>query len=81
MRVLTHDSIPTLGWGFLKPKNMKALIQSAIYQVEARITQYKTSELFSEDEKKKQIAKLEIELEALQLDLAKEIEVNDAKVV
>ena len=55
---------------------MQALIQSAIYQVEARIKQYKSSELFSEGEKKKEIGKLEIELEALQLDLAKEIEVN-----
>ena len=55
---------------------MKSLIQSKIYQVEARITQYKSSELFNEDEKKKEIAKLEIELETLQLDLAKEIEVN-----
>ena len=35
-----------------------------------------TLELFNEDEKKKEIAKLEIELETLQLDLAKEIEVN-----
>ena len=56
---------------------MKALIQSQINQVEARIQQYKDSELFNSEEKEKQISKLEAELEKLQLDLAKEIEVNN----
>lgn len=56
---------------------MKALIQSKINQVEARIQQYKDSELFSSAEKEKEISKLEIELEKLQLELAKEIEVNN----
>lgn len=56
---------------------MKELIQSKINQVEARIQQYKNSELFSSAEKEKEISKLEIELEQLQLELAKEIEVNN----
>ena len=52
---------------------MSSLIQSQINQVEARIQQYKDSELFSETEKEKKIKKLEAELEKLQLERAKEI--------
>ena len=52
---------------------MGSLIQSQINQVEARIQQYKDSELFSETEKEKEIKKLEAELEKLQLERAKEI--------
>lgn len=52
---------------------MSSLIQSQINQVEARIQQYKDSELFSETEKEKEIKKLEAELEKLQLERAKEI--------
>ena len=52
---------------------MSSLIQSQINQVEARIQQYKDSELFFETEKEKEIKKLEAELEKLQLERAKEI--------
>ncbi len=52
---------------------MSSLIQSQINQFEARIQQYKDSELFSETEKEKEIKKLEAELEKLQLERAKEI--------
>jgi len=58
---------------------MKSLIQSKINQVEARIQQYKDSELFSEVEKDKEINKLNEELEKLQLEFAKEIEVNNSE--
>ena len=58
---------------------MSSLIQSQINQVEARIQQYKDSELFSETEKEKEIKKLEVELEKLQLERAKEIEVNNSE--
>ena len=58
---------------------MSSLIQSQINQVEARIQQYKDSELFSDAEKQKEISKLEIELENLLLELAKEIEVSEEK--
>ena len=56
---------------------MSSLIQSQINQVEARVQQYKDSELFSETEK--EIKKLEAELEKLQLERAKEIEVNNSE--
>mgnify|MGYP003538948216 CR=1 FL=1 len=56
---------------------MKSLIQSKINQIEARIQQYKDSELFSEVEKDKEINKLNEELEKLQIEFAKEIEVNN----
>ena len=58
---------------------MKSLIQSKINQVEARIQQYKDSELFSEVEKDKEINKLNEEREKLQLEFAKEIEVNNSE--
>ena len=58
---------------------MSSLIQSQINQVEARIQQYKDSELFSETEKEKEIKKLEVELEKLQLERAKEIEVINSE--
>lgn len=58
---------------------MSSLIQSQINQVEARIQQYKDSELFSDTEKEKEIKKLEVELEKLQLERAKEIEVNNSE--
>lgn len=58
---------------------MSSLIQSKINIVEARIQQYKDSELFSDAEKQKEISKLEIELENLLLELAKEIEVSEEK--
>ena len=58
---------------------MKSLIQSKINQVEARIQQYKDSELFSEVEKDKEINKLNEELEKLQLEFAKEIEVINSE--
>lgn len=58
---------------------MKALIQSQINQVEARIQQYKESELFSDTEKEREIKKLEAELEKLQIERAKEIEVNNSE--
>ena len=54
---------------------MSSLIQSQINQVEARIQQ----ELFYETEKEKEIKKLEAELEKLQLERAKEIEVNNSE--
>ena len=59
--------------------NMSSLIQSQINQVEARIQQYKDSELFSETEKEKEIKKLAAELEKLQLERAKEIEVINSE--
>lgn len=58
---------------------MSSLIQSKINIVEARIQQYKDSELFSDAEKQKEIYKLELELENLLLELAKEIEVSEIK--
>ena len=58
---------------------MSSLIQSQINQVEARIQQYKDSELFYETEKEKEIKKLEAELEKLQLERAKEIEVINSE--
>ena len=58
---------------------MSSLIQSQINQVEARIQQYKDSELFFETEKEKEIKKLEAELEKLQLERAKEIEVINSE--
>ena len=58
---------------------MSSLIQSQINQVEACIQQYKDSELFSETEKEKEIKKLEAELEKLQLERAKEIEVINSE--
>lgn len=58
---------------------MSSLIQSQINQVEARIQQYKDSELFSKAEKEKEIKKLEAELERLQLERAKEIDVINSE--
>lgn len=58
---------------------MNAIIQSKINEVEARILQFKTSDLFSPKEKAKQIDKLELQLANLLLELAKEIEVKQEK--
>jgi hypothetical protein len=58
---------------------MKALIQSKINEVEARIKQFKDSDLFSTKEKEEQIDKLELQLAKLLLEFAKEIEVNQEK--
>jgi hypothetical protein len=58
---------------------MKALIQSKINEVEARIKQFKDSELFSTKEKEEQIDKLEYQLANLLVELAKHIEVNQEK--
>ena len=60
---------------------MKALIKSKINEVEARIKQYKDSELFSTKEKEEQIDKLEFQLANLLLELANQIEVNEEKQV
>lgn len=60
---------------------MKISIKSQINQVEARIDQYKKSDLFTGEEKLKLISAAEKELEVLQIAALKEIEVNNPEIV
>ncbi|WP_445458396.1 hypothetical protein [Flavobacterium sp. HNIBRBA15423] len=60
---------------------MKISIQSQINQAEARIQQYKMSDLFSEEEKSKLVKIAEKELEILQLKAINEIEVINPEIV
>lgn len=56
-------------------------LQSNINIVKARITQFKNSELHTDEEKEKLIEKENKELEKLELELAKNIEVNSPELL
>ncbi|WP_339834955.1 hypothetical protein [uncultured Flavobacterium sp.] len=56
-------------------------IQSQINAQEARINQFKSSELFSEEKNVKILNQMQSHLEKLQLDIAKEIEVTNPEQV
>lgn len=56
--------------------NQKKYLQSQINIVEARLQQYKESDLYTDEEKKKLINQQDKELEKLQSELAKLIDVE-----
>ncbi|MFT5760954.1 MAG: hypothetical protein ACI8WA_000055 [Polaribacter sp.] len=69
--------------GVFKTKTMCKIkdIQSQINAQEARINQFKSSELFSEEKNVKILNQMQSHLEKLQLDIAKEIEVTNPEQV
>ena len=56
-------------------------LQSKINELQARLEQFKTSELFSEAEKNKRIAETQAELDAIIDKASKDIEVNNPEIL
>jgi len=60
---------------------MNLSIKNEITLIEARIQQYRDSELFSQERKEIKIKQLEAQLERLQLELCKNIEVINPEIL